>query len=135
MLTPKSYPFIFPLFQFCSDCPVSVLVSEQTPICLKHHRQSIQNQKKKKNAFTIYFPPPEIQPPHHLQNPFTTSLPNHISCQATRRLLVNQSPLTQQLTNPICQSWPSLKHHTSCQKSQPPQPTNHQKNKRTHASH
>ena len=58
------------------------MVSEQTPIRLKHHRKSIQNQtKKKKKTFTVYFPPPEIQPPHHLQNPFTTSLPK--PCQKT----------------------------------------------------
>ena len=112
------------------------MVSKQTLIRLKHHRKSIQNQTKK--TFTVYFPPPEIQPPHHLQNPFTTSLPNHIrkpylnthTYQATRRLPVNQSPLTQQPTNPICQSWPPLKHHTSCQKSQPPQPTNHKQKKK-----
>ena len=70
------------MFQFCSDCPKSILVSEQTPIRLKHHRKSIQNQtKKKKKTFTVYFPPPEIQPPHHLQNPFTTSMPK--PCQKT----------------------------------------------------
>ena len=47
MLTPRSYPFILLLFQFCSSCPASILVSEQTPIRLKHHCKSIQNQTKK----------------------------------------------------------------------------------------
>ena len=59
-----------------------VKTSEQTPIYLKYRHKSIQNQTKKKKykntkkAFIVYFPPPEIQPPCHLQNPFTTSLPN-----------------------------------------------------------
>ena len=48
--------FIFPLFQFCSGCPASILVSEQTPICLKYHHKSIQNQtKKKKRSFHRIF--------------------------------------------------------------------------------
>ena len=132
MLTPRSYLLFFHLFWL--SC-VSFGIRANTDPFEAIASQSRTRQKKK---FTVYFPPLEIQPPHHLQNPFTTSLPNHIrqpslnthTYQATRRLPVNQSPLTQQPTNPICQSWPPLKHHTSCQKSQPPQPTNHKKKKK-----
>ena len=49
MLTPRSYPFILLLFQFCSNCPVSYLVSDQTPIYLKPHRRTRKVYKKKKS--------------------------------------------------------------------------------------
>ena len=45
MLTPRFYPFILLLFQFCSGCHASVLVSEQTPICLKPHCRTKKNKK------------------------------------------------------------------------------------------
>ena len=49
-LTPRSYPFILLLFQFCSGCLASVLVSEQTPICWSitiGKSQKISPKKKK----------------------------------------------------------------------------------------
>ena len=50
MLTPKSYPFILLLFQLFSGYLASVLVSKQTPICLKHHRSQSRTKKKKKKS-------------------------------------------------------------------------------------
>ena len=60
MLTSRSYPFILLLFQFCSGCPASVLVSEQTPICLKPHRRTI----KKKKFIAVF-----LIPSNHNSNP------------------------------------------------------------------
>ena len=60
MLTLRSYLFILLLFQFCSSCPGSYLVSEQTPICLKHRRsqsksRKISPKKKRKNLHSLFF--------------------------------------------------------------------------------
>ena len=62
MRTPRSYLFIFLLYSFCSGCPALVLVSEQTPICLKHRRsqsrtrkKSPKKKKKKKNSIHRIF--------------------------------------------------------------------------------
>ena len=56
----QAISFIFSLFQFCFGCPVSYLVSEQTPIYLNFEAQSIHNkknhQKKKKNPMQSLFP-------------------------------------------------------------------------------
>ena len=55
MLTPRSYSIILLLFQFCSVCPVSILVSEQTLICLKHPRSQSKTKKitqKKKKKYS-----------------------------------------------------------------------------------
>ena len=42
----RSYLLFFPLFQFCSCCPASILVSEQTSICLKHPTVNPELEKK-----------------------------------------------------------------------------------------
>ena len=57
MLTPRSYPFILLLFQFCSGCPVSYLVSEQTSICLKHSavNPELEKSPKKKTITAVSF--------------------------------------------------------------------------------
>ena len=53
MLTLRSYPFILLLFQFCSSYLASVLVSEQTSICLKHPAINSKPKKKKKKKKII----------------------------------------------------------------------------------
>ena len=52
VLTPRLYPFILLLFQFCSGCLASYLVSEQTPIywsITAGKNQKISTKKKKKS--------------------------------------------------------------------------------------
>ena len=58
----RSYLLFFRLFQFCSCCPASILVSEQTSICLKHPTVNPELEKKispqKKKSLSIVFSPP-----------------------------------------------------------------------------
>ena len=87
-----------------------VLVSEQTPICLKHHCKSIQKPKKKKEKKRRHSPyfstttnPATIPPSkslHHIPMGICQYPQGH-TFQATKRLPINPSPLTQQPTNPI----------------------------------
>ena len=50
VLTPRSHLFILLLFQFCFGSLASYLVSEQTPICLKHHHSQSKTKKKKNSV-------------------------------------------------------------------------------------
>ena len=76
----KSYPSIFYCLDFVPTVPCQN-IKANTDIFEISSQVNPELDKKKKNkntkkAFIVYFPPLEIQPPHHLQNPFTTSLPN-----------------------------------------------------------
>ena len=95
VLTPRSYPFILLLFQFCSNCPASIFVSEQTSICLKyHHSQSKpeniwKEKEKKKNTVTVFFH-------HQKSNHHTTfKIPSPHLCQTNiRKPFVNTHETT-----------------------------------------
>ena len=64
VLTPRSHLFILLLFQFCFGCLASYLVSEQTPICLKHHHSQSKTKKKKKKKILL----------NHHHNPLKISI-------------------------------------------------------------
>ena len=59
-------------FSFCSGCPASVLVSEQTPICLKPHRRTI---KKKKFIAVFLIPSNHNSDPQEVSAAITSSIP------------------------------------------------------------
>ena len=101
MLTPRSYPFILLLFQFCSVFLASILVSGQTLIYLKHPRSQSRTKKKKKkkspkkkNSITTMF-----STTRKLSLSFFYLVPEscHIVVLLSRKLDIqaNQKPLIQ----------------------------------------
>ena len=42
MLTPRSYPFIFPLFQFCSGCPASVMLIPHIDFVIPNESNAVE---------------------------------------------------------------------------------------------
>ena len=116
MLTPRSYPFILLLFQFCSNCPVSYSVSNQTPIYLKPHCRTRKVYKKKNHCCVSHpiksqfrstrsqcrhQPPSPVASPSHRQLPIllssattTTIQPSdgHLLTCSNRRQTISVNP-------------------------------------------
>ena len=42
MLTPRSYPFIFPLFQFCSGCPASIMLIPHIDFVIPNESNAVE---------------------------------------------------------------------------------------------
>ena len=71
MLAFRSYPFILLLFQFCSGCPASYLVLEQTLIYLKPHRRT----RKVKKIIAVFLIPSNHNSDPQEVSAITSSVP------------------------------------------------------------
>jgi len=109
--TFRSYPFILLLFQFCSSCPTSILVSKQTPICLKHHRKS---RKRHSPYFSTTRNPATIPPSKSLRHISTKptsenhqSIPTGPHVSSHQKVTHQPKPFDPTTNKPHSQTWSS----------------------------